>query len=647
MSDFAASEDKPTGWRDRMRVDGATIPEKVVPFALGGGTVGALAAAGGGYFPPAWGWSSLALLWVAAAGLVVSRGVTLERADLTLVGALLALLAWTALSVVWSGSETSTILEVQRLVVYVAAAAAALLVVRRQTVPVFVGGVLLGITAVSSYALATRLVPGRFGAYDSLEGGYRLAEPLGYWNALGILAALGILLAGGLAARAVPLAARALAGASVAILAPTLFFTFSRGAWIALGLGIVAMVALDARRLQLATTLLAVAPAAVVTVWLGSRADALTAAGAPLAEASRDGRRLVAYVVILAVLSAGLVLAAAYSERHVRVTRRVRLACAGGLVLVVVLALVAASVAYGSPASIARKAWAQVHAPAPTSEGELTGRLFSLSANGRLELASVALDDFAESPIAGSGAGTYERYWLQHRDIPGKVRDAHSLYLEVLAELGVIGLVLLLVALAVPLAAAVRARRRPLVSAALGAYVAYLAHAGIDWDWEMTAVTVAALFCGVAVIVEARRREEDATPRAVPFPVAALGGVALLAAFSFVGLIGNVSLSRGEGALAALQYEKAVSEARRASTWAPWSSEPWRLLGEAQLAAGEITAARASLRSAVSEDPDDWKLWLSLALATEGEEQEQALAEAKRLNPLSGQVRQIEESLGP
>ncbi|HYT50946.1 MAG TPA: hypothetical protein VEL10_01935 [Gaiellaceae bacterium] len=45
---------------------------------------------------------------------------------------------------------------------------------------------------------------------------------------------------------------------------------------------------------------------------------------------------------------------------------------------------------------------------------------------------------------------------------PAKVRDAHSLYVETLAELGPIGLALLSAALVVPLVAAVRARRHPL-----------------------------------------------------------------------------------------------------------------------------------------------------------------------------------------
>ena len=83
--------------------------------------------------------------------------------------------------------------------------------------------------------------------------------------------------------------------------------------------------------------------------------------------------------------------------------------------------------------------------------------------------------------------------------------DAHSLYVETLAELGPLGLVLLGVTLAVPIIAAVGARNDPLVAGAAAAYVAFLVHAGLDWDWEMPAVTLVGLLCGIGVLVSMRR----------------------------------------------------------------------------------------------------------------------------------------------
>src|SRR6266545_4296138 len=120
-----------------------------------------------------------------------------------------------------------------------------------------------------------------------------------------------------------------------------------------------------------------------------------------------------------------------------------------------------------------------------------------------------ALEQFTEAPLGGTGAGTFARHWPEHRprdpgvlDTPD-VLDAHSLYLESLAELGPAGLALVLLAFGLPLAL----RRRDALSAAvLPAYLAYLVHAGLDWDWEMPAVTLFGLACGVALVAGSGRR---------------------------------------------------------------------------------------------------------------------------------------------
>jgi hypothetical protein len=222
------------------------------------------------------------------------------------------------------------------------------------------------------------------------------------------------------------------------------------------------------------------------------------------------------------------------------------------------------------------------------------------------------------------------------------VRDAHSLYLETLAELGPVGLLLLLCALATPLAAIGAARRLPLAGAALGAYVAFLVHAGIDWDWELTAVTLAALTCGIALLLAARGEEGPRlgrAPRAVGVALAALVGVVALAGFA-----GNRAEASASDALDSAQLRTAASDARQARRWEPWSAEPWRLLGESQLQAGEVAQARASFLRGLEQDRGDWELWLDLALVTRGDERRAALAEVARLNPLSAELRQLRGS---
>jgi hypothetical protein len=100
---------------------------------------------------------------------------------------------------------------------------------------------------------------------------------------------------------------------------------------------------------------------------------------------------------------------------------------------------------------------------------------------------------------AGSGAGTFAEVYRARRPGGPAARNAHSLYLEALDEVGVVGLVLLLAALAVPAVAGLASGR----AAPVGAYTVFLLHAGVDWDWQMPVVTVAALAAAAACTVRA------------------------------------------------------------------------------------------------------------------------------------------------
>ena len=140
----------------------------------------------------------------------------------------------------------------------------------------------------------------------------------------------------------------------------------------------------------------------------------------------------------------------------------------------------------------------------------------------RVEYWTVALSQWQENMSLGSGAGTFALFWLQEGS-PSAVLDAHSLYVETLAELGPLGLVLLGVTLAVPIVAAVGARNDPLVAGAAAAYVAFLVHAGLDWDWEMPAVTLVGLLCGIGVLVSTRRDDNQ-----IKVGARARGGLAVI-----------------------------------------------------------------------------------------------------------------------
>src|SRR5919206_488255 len=134
-----------------------------------------------------------------------------------------------------------------------AVALALLLGARRRPVAELLVAVCGAALVTSAFGLADFL-------FSSREAGSRLSEPLGYPNALGLVAAIGALLAVSFAAHAGSRVRRALAAACVVVFVLTIFFTYSRGTWISLAVGVVAMAVVDPRRLAPLRTAPARAP---------------------------------------------------------------------------------------------------------------------------------------------------------------------------------------------------------------------------------------------------------------------------------------------------------------------------------------------------------------------------------------------------
>jgi O-antigen ligase len=587
--------------------------------------------ANGGYFPSSWGWPTTAAAFLAAVTLLTAEKRSIGLVGCAAVSLLAALTVWTVLSSIWSIDVTQTVLEAERTTVYVAALLAALIYAQRSPERLL-HGVWAAATLLCGWGLVTRLVPDRFGVVDPISG-FRLSQPVGYWNGLGLLAAIGTLIGLGLAARASSRVGRALAVASLPVLVLALYFTFSRGAWVALALGFAASVALDPRRLQLLATAAAMAAWPAVAVWRATELHALTTLGASLPEMARQGHRLAIIVAACSVASALTALAVGAAETRVHTTARQRRTALVALASIVLLAVVAPVVIAGGPAKVASKAWHSFSASGgPPATGNLNGRLFHLSGNGRTTQWEVAWRDAKTHSLLGSGAGTFERVWAKGRPLPSRVRDAHNLYLETLAELGPFGLALLAGALGLPIVAGLRRRREPLVFAALGAYLAFLAAAAVDWDWELASVTLAAVLCGAALLAG-----PGPPLRAAPKRIA-LAGALLLAAVGIYVIASQIPLSRLDAAVARGDWSAAERDAERASRLAPWSAQPWHALGEAELASGRRAQARVYLRRAVAKSPNDWTGWLDLARATSGPVRARAIARARTLNPLEPQV---------
>jgi O-antigen ligase len=457
----------------------------LVPPAL----VVALALDQGGFDPSAWVWSGTLAAWAAATAAVVSRDLRLARTARAWLASGGLVLAWVALSWLWSDRRAQTVLEIRRTAVYAAVVLALIALARRGAERQLVLSTHVAISAVVVYAVARYLTETR--TPDTFEGTL-LAQPLGYANALGALAAIGVVLGIGLAAHAPPGRERAFAAATVPILAAALPLTQSRGAAVALCIGLVTTVACADDAAPLVRALLLATPGSAIAV--------IAAATSRLSDdnAKQPYAHVALVVGAVAIVSAaGTAVAAARAQRIPRLHRHVpRPALAAALGI----GLVAAGAASGST-------------------------------EPRTSLWGVAWHQFERHPADGSGVGTFALAWARSGLIEtrGGALDAHSLYLETLAELGLVGLALLLAFLAVPL---LHARRAPV---AAGAYVVFLVHAGLDWDWEMPAVVVAGLCCGAAALAFDADQPRPVTPRgraAVVVLAIALGALSIAGARS-------------------------------------------------------------------------------------------------------------------
>jgi O-Antigen ligase len=605
--------------------------------------IGLIAKNQGGYFPTSWGWSTLALLAVVATWLVAGPRTDLGRFDVWFLLALLLVTSWVGLSITWSVDRAQSVLEFERSLVLASGCGAFLLLSRRRAAPSLALGIVAAITAVCAYSLWTRLFPSATG-FDPSDptSVYRLFEPVGYWNALGAFSVIGILLALGiLTESALRPAQRAFAGLAVVVLPVTLFFTFSRASWLALACGLLVAIAASPHRLRLIAegTVFAIVPA--VAVLLASRSSGLTDRDATLASASHQGHHFALILVGFTAVSVVLVLALVWVEERATIGRRARHTIGSILFASAAVVLVAAVTTAGSPVSLAKRGYDSfVATKPPTDPMNMSGRLLSLNGNGRARMWRVAIDSVHGHWLGGTGAGSFERNWDRSPKANDVIRDAHGLYVETLSELGIVGLLLLVVTVSVPLIAGLRVRRVPIAPAATGAYAAFLLHNAVDWDWELSGITLTGLLAGCVLLVIHREGVERHVARSVRFPAGV--GVVVVGGFALIAAIGNGALANAQTANQAHEYATAASDASIARRWMPWSSEPLKALGEARLGQRDVSAARASFLKATSIDPGDWQAWLDLAASLGGDERARAVAHARRLYPTSPEIAEFE-----
>jgi hypothetical protein len=442
----------------------------------------ALAFFSGGYFDEPRAWAGLAAWVLVAVGAIAQpHALPRRRSSWLAIGGLALYAAWTLFSITWAPIAGDAYHAGQIVVLYLGGLLAATLLLRapaalRAAEPALAAGALI----VIGYGIAGRLLPGVLHYARSVSASGRLEQPLTYWNATGELAALGAVLAIHLAGDPTrPARLRVAAAAGAVPLVLGLYLSFSRGALFACIAGVVTLVVAAPQREQLRAIALAVL-AGILICAIAAPSSAVSELAGAIGTREREGAiTLVALVIVVAV--------AAFAQ--LRLIEREPLpaltlpARAPWLALAVICAGLAVAIVSGA------KEKASLHPTAGTS------RLASFQSN-RYAYWSVALKAFAHEPLRGVGAGGWSVWWLRDRRISDFAQDAHSLPLQTLAELGIVGLALLAMFLAgIGLAAAQALRAAPALAAGpVAGVVTYFAHAPLDWDWQMPAVTLVAIW---------------------------------------------------------------------------------------------------------------------------------------------------------
>ncbi|HEV2813916.1 MAG TPA: O-antigen ligase family protein [Solirubrobacteraceae bacterium] len=619
-------------------------------LALPGALTLYLALDAGGYFP-----DSVALALVVALQAVAARVLLADapaagfgRFVMVPVVALGVLTVLAVASQAWSDAPARALLEGQRALLYlVVLVLFASLGRRTSDLRWMARGVALAMVAVCVVALAPRLFPERWSVPEQIFD-ERLGWPLTYWNALGLVAGIAAVLCLHFASsRAEAVATRAAAAAALPLLGVVLYLTLSRGVLLAtaIGLGVYVVIAFS-------QGLLATVAAAAVPTYIAVRtaydAELLVeterTTAAALAQADDLAQTLALCILIVAALRLALAWASRFAppawstDRARRTTARVGVAST-------LLVAVVVSLAVGLPGRVETAAdeFLDSNSPGASDPADVRERLSS-GRSGRLEHWEVAFDIFEDEPLRGTGAGTFSPQWALRTDHSDAfISDAHSLYLEVLVEYGVVGLALLLAVLGTILFAFARQLRRPdrgIYAALFAAGVLWCAHAGIDWDWEMPATVVWLFALGGAAA--GRRRGRSRQEESSSFPrIAVALGVLVVALTPYLAYRSESYLQQAIDRFYANDCAGAREAALDSIDHLGSRPEPYEIIGFCAAIRGEAERGLPAMREAVEQDPRGWEAHLALALvqAQAGEDPRAAARAAQERYPNNEIVR--------
>lgn len=633
----------------------------ILPLATPLAILSGLALVGGG-FDLAGRHSGGILAWVLVAVLLISpyrNGVRFARPFLPIAGLLAALAVFAAVSSVWSSSTSGSLEEASRVVAYLGFFTAAYLVCQtsRQRQK-FVEGLFLGIAFIIVLAIADRCFPGT--EIPPINETARQRFPLGYWNANGAICGIGILFFAWMNRAGSSAWLRWLAAALIPVAIVTLYLTYSRGGLVVGLIALVSMFFLSRHRLRFVAVLgagsLVALPVLLVVGRNPTIAENLGGPDAP-AEGRAVALALIASMLASALLIRALMAAASrypgWSRRAVEASRDGRILkgiAASGTAALLVLAIL-----FGG------HAWSQFSGQGFSFPDDPKLHFTQLTGAGRYDFSQVAVEALSENPLTGTGAGTYRFEWAQNRDNDLVAQDAHSLYFEAFAELGLAGGTLVLVLIISLVWIGARAWRlaprdeHDHSALLLSAMLAIVFALGIDWTWEMAATASLFMIISACLAASLQSYQQGETVLKVHRRagkgqmVLALAAAWLAIVLLAVPLAADRYMSSSAAAAADGRLEDSVRDARRASDLEPWSPAPHLQLGVIAQSLGLYDVARAEYARAARLEPENWQPpYLKSLLEFERGDPEAAARDldvAFRLNPRSLDVNAQREIL--
>jgi hypothetical protein len=555
---------------------------------------------------------------------------------LALMGALLAV---TALSITWAVEPSAAWEEANRTLAYLATMAAGVALVRLfpQRWPSLLGGVVLAGVAICGYALLTKVFPG---ALNPDEVYARLREPFGYWNAVGLMAALAAPACLWLGARRSGHAAiSALAYPALGLLVATILLAYSRGALLALACGCAVWFAVVPLRLRgvavLATSALG---GGLVALWTFAQSP-LSSDNVPLADRVSAGHELgillVAMVLVLLIAGMAIGFASAQRAPSPDARRQAGIVVLAALALVPVVFVGALALSERGLGGSLSKGWKDLTDPQASTPANAPNRLTAVG-SVRARYWNEALKMFRAHKALGVGAGGYATVRPRFRNDTLDVRHAHGYVVQTLADMGIVGMAVSLALLAAWLAAVQRTvglwgrgRHAPWtpervgMATLLAICVVFGVHSFVDWTWFVPGNAIVALLCA-GWLAGRGPTNEPIEPRepvrlAVRHPWRiglATGAAAVALVAAWTSWQPQRAVAKGSDALATAEaghFPEARAQIADAEKINPLSVDLLFQESAIEQAGGDVAAARGALQEAVRAEPSNPATWLTLA----------------------------------